>query len=76
MVHPASPAAMPYSGADSYTWLHLWSLLQPCHQLRVQPRGFHLLYLLACAFQFRYIPYMLLLFCYMVWTVDKCKLHI
>jgi hypothetical protein len=43
-----------YTGADSVACIQLWSLHEQCHQLR----GWgvvYLLYLLACALQYRYL---------------------
>jgi hypothetical protein len=43
-----------YTGADRIACIQLWSLHEQCHQLR----GWgvtYLLYLLACALQYRYL---------------------
>jgi hypothetical protein len=57
MVHPASSKAKPYSGADRVACIQLWSLHEQCHLVRngCVGGGGYLLYLLACAFQYRYI---------------------
>jgi hypothetical protein len=40
---------------SSHTWLQLWSLHEPCHPLRVKGVFICFDWMLACAFQVRYI---------------------